>query len=640
MLLRAFGWRGILRRGAYLARLRSGRLARRLPARNDYEHLAPATWSHRFDLEAIRAGYVASGLADQVRSAVASDADRVLNGELQLYGDAWHPVGWPPRWHRNVFTGHEYPRAHWTQIGVHDPDVGDIKDVWELSRLPFTFLLARAHLLTEDDRYVEQWWRAVEDWASENPPNTGVNWGCGQETSLRAIALCFGMSTFAAHPASSPQRLALANRILTASVERVEPTVGYALSQRNNHAISELVFLLSMATNLDRSLLRLLIEVLEDQFYPDGSYSQQSFTYQRLAVHALQWLLVVRPDLPPGVRSRIVEVLARSRDFLARCSDPVSGWLPNYGPNDGALLFDLSTAHYRDFRPLLSSLGATPCRDKHREPALWLPLPEVTSRRTDVAERPSSYQTLRGPRSLLLLRVGRGRHRPGHSDQQAVDLWIDGTNVVPDPGTYRYTAPAPWGNALAGPEVHALPLAPGESELSLGRFLSEGMTPAELVRRDEGGSTQQMIVTKRPAPGGWLWRAVVRSGDAYTVVDFAEGVGMRVRWNLEKAHGIAVEMATTGGIATHAPQTADPASGWVSDTYGQRRPVEARLLSASSMGVALAHFCRVGEPPPPASSVHRMLAESCPPGALAATVTLDGAEPRIWLAATAPPDPD
>ena len=182
--------------------------------------------------------------------------------------------------------------------------------------------------------------------------------------------------------------------------------MGYALSQRNNHAISELVFLLSLPGKPNGRLCRLLREALDDQFFDDGSYAQQSHVYERLAVHALVWLMLVRPDLPPAVGSRTRSVLDRAAAFLQRCSDPVSGLLANYGANDGSLLFPLAAAAPLDVRPTLAMLGR-PCGSVGlAEPQLWID-PLVP---TDRPLQSSTYFTLRTDRTLLSTRIG---HVPG-----------------------------------------------------------------------------------------------------------------------------------------------------------------------------------------------------------------------------------
>lgn len=589
-ILRAFGWRGVARRCHYVAVSTLGVLRRRLPERAAFDAVPRSSWSHRYDVAGLRARYASLPDRDAIAARVQQRAAQVLDGELTLYGGTTKRVGWPPDWHANAFSGHRYPRRHFTAISDADAEVGDIKDVWELSRLPFTFVFARAYVLTEDERYPQAWWQAIESWAADNPPNVGVNWRCAQEVSLRGIAVCFGLSVFGDHPSTSAPRLELAERILGASVERVRPTIGYALSQRNNHAISELAFLIGV-DGPDRRWCRLLLEAIDDQFYADGSYSQQSFNYQRLAVQTLQWLLCVRDDLPPGLRRRIVETLAASRDLLARCSDPVSGFLPNYGPNDSALLLPISEADPRDVRPLLASLGATSAAGCTDEATVWMQHPELASIPSEVKDRPTTYHTLRGPRSLLLTRLGTGRHRPGHGDQQAVDIWIDGHNVVVDPGTYRYTAPSPWRNALTGPQVHSGPRAPDEHGTTIGRFLSLGMPPAQVethVCRDG----LEVLVSRRPAGSGWLWRAIVRDGDAFVVVDAAQDTDAVVRWNLDLAAELSVYLAPAARLSRRTAHDSDPTSGWSSPRYAHKRRIDAWELRVPDGEVAVARIAR------------------------------------------------
>ena len=151
-VLRAFGWRGLVRRVAYVAVLRSGIVQRQAPLALDLQDSDPLTWSFRFDLDRLRAAYdLLDHRTDRIRAETVA-ADLILDSQLTLYGWATKQVSWPPRWHVNPFTGHEYPQVHWTQLSDNDPAAGDIKDVWELSRLPFTTTFARAYVLTVDDR--------------------------------------------------------------------------------------------------------------------------------------------------------------------------------------------------------------------------------------------------------------------------------------------------------------------------------------------------------------------------------------------------------------------------------------------------------------------------------------------------------
>ena len=552
----AFGWRGILRRLVYIVLLRTGWLRRRLPMASDFDEFEAQTWEHRLGAPDLAA----------CDDDVVVRAQALLDGTLRFYGWSDRQVGWPPCWHRNVFSGHDYPLRHWTEISDADATIGDIKDVWELSRFTWVFLLARAWARTEDDRWPEAFWVALESWMHDNPPNTGVNWRCAQESSLRGIAVQFGLSVFGAHHSATPQRRRSAGRLLEATRQRVRPTVGYALSQRNNHAISELCFLLTLDPS-DRRLNRLLRECLSDQFYADGSYSQQSPTYQRLAIHTLLWLATVT-TLPSRTEAAMNQALDRSAVFLARIIDPVSRHAPNYGPNDGALLLDLDAAPRADFAPTLDLLGLG---DGSTESAAWLPrrpTPDPMCASSD-----STYVTLTAGATHVLMRCGTGRHRPAHDDQLAVDVWMDGMNVVPDPGTYRYTAAPPWGNALTTATVHARPHVEGSGHIQLGRFLSApGLEAEARLHRTVDGI--QTMTARLPGRGGALHRTVAVDGTGVTIIDEVEGGQAHARITHPPAQRPRLEVDAPKVRTRDASET-DPTSGWFSPHYAQRLPCGA-----------------------------------------------------------------
>jgi len=79
------------------------------------------------------------------------------------------------------------------------------------SRLPWLHRrhlgLLRAYWRTGDESYAELFWRLVEDWRIQNPPQQGANWKCGQETSLRVMAWCFGLYGFCAATATTAERV-------------------------------------------------------------------------------------------------------------------------------------------------------------------------------------------------------------------------------------------------------------------------------------------------------------------------------------------------------------------------------------------------------------------------------------------------
>jgi hypothetical protein len=147
--------------------------------------------------------------------------------------------------------------------------------------------------------------------------------------------------------------------------------------------------------------------------------------------------------------------------------DPISGNVPNLGPNDGAYIFPLSVLPFHDFRPVLQAAGkaflgiSVLPEGTWDEMSLWLcDGSHVSASRQGKkgAEQKSfeaSPHVLKSPgNSWSYLRIAHFTSRPGHADQLHLDLWWRGLNIALDPGTYLYNAPAPWDNSLTSTFVH------------------------------------------------------------------------------------------------------------------------------------------------------------------------------------------
>lgn len=605
-LLRTFGVRGGVRRARYELGMRTRRLERTLLVR-EFEAGGSHPRHELFDLDRVRAQYENLKGVEDVQREVVEVAENFLQGQMRFYGADAREVGWPPRWHVNPWTGHEYPRLHWTRISDVQSAHGDIKDVWEISRLPFTFTFARAYALSADERWAEAWWTAVEDWARENPLNLGVNWRCGQETSLRGIALQFGVMAFGSSHTATDTRRNLVSSLIAGSVERVESTLHYALSQRNNHSISEAVFLEASALlgyvegDVARRGRKALVESLDDQFYEDGWYAQSSLNYQRLALHALLWLVRVRSLRGLAPITAVDRVLASSATLLRRASDPRSGTMPNVGPNDEALLFPLTTADRHCSTPVIRSIdGVAGASAPADEEAIWIGRAPgrgtsdegVTPR--DTRRRDAHVVTLTGPRLHAVVRSGRSRHRTQHDDLLHMDVWIDGNHLLGDAGTYRYVAPKPWGNPFTGRSVHNVPFTTDEEGLVIGNFLNVSSQWAEVVSSEVDSSGVEWVLVRRCAEGQPdQHRAVAREGDLLRVVDFAGGAPFRTRWNVMSAADVVVEdggtsiLTAVGAVRMSTRtrvQTADskdPTSAWISDNYSSVREATVTLTESS-----------------------------------------------------------
>ena len=307
------------------------------------------------------------------------EAEAILDGRLRFFSCHRLDVGFPPDWHRNHLTGQRAPTAsHWSRISA--TGYGDIKCIWELSRFAWAYTLVRAYWRTGDERYPEAFWRLFEDWRAHNPPNTGPNWMCGQEVALRLMASCFALYGLLDSCTTTPERVALLGQFAAVSAHRVRAHIGYALSQRNNHGISEAMGLwtagllfpeFSQAAPWRRLGGRLLEREALRLIYDDGSCSQHSVIYQRLMLHDYLWSIVLGAANGQPLSLALQERVRRAGELLYQLQDDESGEVPLYGSSDGALILPLSNGGYRDFRPVVQSTAFLTRGERRLPPGPW-----------------------------------------------------------------------------------------------------------------------------------------------------------------------------------------------------------------------------------------------------------------------------
>ncbi|RPJ17136.1 MAG: hypothetical protein EHM33_33245, partial [Chloroflexi bacterium] len=290
-----------------------------------------------------------------------AEAERVLNGELKYFAHKFVKTGFPPDWHRDPVSGIKLDaRKHWSEIS-NEGEV-DIKFIWEASRFSMVYTLVRAYASTREERFAEAFWELVQAWAEANPPNTGPNWMDGQEAALRLMAWTFGFYAFMDLPSTTPERIAQFTVMVAVHAERIYKNIGYAISTRSNHTISE-AFGLWLAGILFPELkdaekyfgfgCKLLEQEAAAQIFPDGTYSMYALNYHRFILH-LYFYAIRLGELNGSPFSEALKGrVARSVDYLSQLIDPETGHVPVYGSNDGALVLPLNNCDFTDYRPLL-----------------------------------------------------------------------------------------------------------------------------------------------------------------------------------------------------------------------------------------------------------------------------------------------
>ncbi|HEY1704918.1 MAG TPA: alginate lyase family protein [Trebonia sp.] len=122
------------------------------------------------------------------RAAIITAADRLLKGEWEIFGVVRNDLC-EPDWFYDPVTGYRSdPGRYAFRINQRsEEEVGNVKQVWELSRLQHLTLLAAAWYLTGDDRYAQRAADQLRSWWAANPFLSGVNWTSGIEIGIRLM---------------------------------------------------------------------------------------------------------------------------------------------------------------------------------------------------------------------------------------------------------------------------------------------------------------------------------------------------------------------------------------------------------------------------------------------------------------------
>jgi hypothetical protein len=378
-----------------------------------------------------------------------------------------------------------------------------------LSRFPWAFALARAYARTDDERFAEGFWCLFEDWLQHNQPNAGPNWMCGQEATFRLMAATFARCVLADSPASTVERLAAFRRFVAATARRIESNLDYALSQSNNHGISECIGLLVAASVLPtaseadrwwRKGMQSLRTQLADLVYEDGGFSQHSAVYHRVLLHDL---LIARSAMSAGgkeVPAWFREAGRRATEFLGTLLTPETGEVPLYGPNDGANILPMADADFLDFRPVWQAAAAVFCGRRPLPPGTWDELAGWTgatelpttiapgeARSCKVHHTDSGCLVWHSGESRLFLRCPtQFRHRPAQCDLLHAEVSWRGRRIAHDAGTYSYNTVGPFQESFKCAAVHNTVTFDGREPMrKIGRFLYLPWPGGEASWRDD-----------------------------------------------------------------------------------------------------------------------------------------------------------
>ena len=353
-------------------------------------------------------------------------------------------------WHLEPKTGRHWPRQFFGLIDYRENNpVGDVRITWEYSRLQMLVTAAlhhRAADTTERARLAQYIVDTFAAWDSENPPLCGVNYVSAMECSLRIISLCTSFDLVRADlPATAWQRLA---GLVAQHAELVYHRLS-SHSSAGNHTVSEaagLVFAGQLfrehpaASRWSERGLAALERELPRQILDDGGGIEQASGYLKLVAEVGLLTQTLLQSQQRTFSARTLQKLHAAQRFLAAL---------HFSATDLFLYGDADDSYA--LSPYMAFIG-----------------PAMTDRDPD-------WQLRQFPQAGLTCMQWRPTGAPdrriqwlfhhhnlgmpplfahGHAGALALQVAVDGREILLDSGTFGYNSGGSWRNHLRGTRAH------------------------------------------------------------------------------------------------------------------------------------------------------------------------------------------
>jgi Heparinase II/III-like protein/Heparinase II/III N-terminus len=573
----------------------------------------------------------------EARAVILDAAARLMRGEWEVLGAVRTDLV-QPDWFHDPVTGRRSPADRYAfRINYRaEEQTGNIKQVWEISRLQHLTLLATAWFLTHDDAYARRVGEQLRSWWRENPFLSGVHWTSGIEIGIRLISLAWIRRLLADWPGAvglferdelAVQQIRWHQRYLAAFRSRGSSANNHVIAEAAGQLVASCAFpWFAESARWRQKSARLLETELDRNTFPSGIGRELASDYQCF-ITELGLLAAVEAEAsghPLGAATwqRLCALTDSAAALVDERLRP-----PRQGDDDEgrALLLDAPECGRW---PLLLSLGEVlfgrlgwwPPTEPSASSAI---IGAMIGARHDIPGRPAERPFQFADAGTTLLRTT-GRHGPeiwcrcdggphgylgiaahAHADALSVEVRYGGVDVLADPGTYCYHGEPEWRSYFRSTIAHNTVELGGRSQSRDGGpflWLSHANT-REIEVRDDGDSAEWTA-----EHDGYLsldppvrHRRAVRLDKASRTLDITDeidGDGHEVRLAFHLGPDVEAELDGTSAVlcwpAAETPGAArlelplgfawslhrgetDPILGWYSGGFGRRAPATTLL---------------------------------------------------------------
>lgn len=452
-----------------------------------WQRLPAADWLRHFRAERdvkFFSGFTDRGGADFYRTTFPTQAAELIASANRIVDEhRWPLLGFGERsfgeeieWARDPLSSYVWPLDYHADINLMRGDGSDARVLWELNRLGHFVTLARAYLITNDERYSAEFFSQLRSWDEQNPYGRGANWTCAMEVALRAMNLIAAFHVFRQSPQFDIDSLELLLRLFQEHGNYIVDHLEFSHIATSNHFLSDLAGMYWLGEFLPEfrdseywsnvGSVDMLLE-MDKQVLPDGADYEASTGYHRFVLELFLYSFVfhrlnedpsepTEDDVPAESWTKLHQMLIYVRSYLRP-----DGFAPLIGDTDSGQVLPMSRRRADD-HAYLPAIGAVLFNDpglklagaEPPEELFWI-LGEEGVKKFQEMNSSDRYGGARVFREagIYIMRDGdlylcfnasgagiNGRGSHGHNDVLSVEVSAGGRAFIVDPGTYVYSA--------------------------------------------------------------------------------------------------------------------------------------------------------------------------------------------------------
>lgn len=420
---------------------------------------APATHGH-FKWNNLLEGYYSiESIQNVIRSTFGDNVSilKILNVSVDILSQH--------NWNYDVKNQVACKQVFTHDIDSFDYSQGEVKYIYELSRLYQLVPLTAYYICNDNKQGVATVKATLREWSTQNPILHNYAWRSGNEVGIRAVNLVLFKSLLDLVDKDDEFDHFFAN-LMSLHYKYLQTHLSL-YSSKGNHHIGELAGMIAIAATFDfkhaDKQLQKYVDELQSEvlrlIYADGMNKEQAVRYQASYINLIMMSLMFANQRGIRQTEQVDNRMQAAYAFLAAMKIRYKTFFQIGDDDDAQLIYPYPDRTYNIYESMLNDYGILYGQmldeDYHFDLRNYMLLGADGLRKYQVGVKrhfepvkaarlynESGYYVYSDDRLNLLFDVGRIGLLPtmshGHSDMLHFQLYCDGIPVIVDPGAYQY----------------------------------------------------------------------------------------------------------------------------------------------------------------------------------------------------------